>query len=132
MDIFTQRGGFVIDISSPEDSLTISNKGLNVNTSRPHSSRFKFLSSGFQLGAVLPWGRMAMSGGFFGCCSQGVCGPGTSWVEARDAAQDSAVHRTAPLSQDYQTLHDDRAKVDKPRSIEKNIKKKKKKSKQNL
>lgn len=78
MDIFTQRGVFVTDISLREGSLTIYNKGLNVNTSRPHSSGFKVLSSGFQLGVVLPWGHMAMSGGFFGCCSQGGCTPGTS------------------------------------------------------
>lgn len=71
MNIFTQRGDFVIDISLLKGSLTIYNTMLN--TYWPHSSRFIILSSGFWLGADLPQRHGAMSGGFFDCCCRGVC-----------------------------------------------------------
>ena len=57
-------------------------------------------ASGSQLGTILPpspRGLLATSGNIFGCHKgEGRGATGMWWVEAKDAAQRPATHRTAP------------------------------------
>ena len=58
-----------------------------------------------------------MSGDIFGCHS-GESATDIQWVEARDSAEHTTVHRTAPHTQNDQAPNVSGAEVDKPWSKE--------------
>lgn len=71
--------------------------------------------SGSQVGLTVETfgrGHLAVPGGIFGCHSWGrMLTEGIYWVEAKDAAKHSTVHRTAPIAKNNLAQNTSSAKV---------------------